>query len=89
MRTVLTVIVLVLAILASHLILDAVSKAHAQTKPPHHCVWTYINDSGEPNIGEDGAIDFSKGPNWKKLSDEGWELKAVKENNYIFERCEP
>jgi hypothetical protein len=46
-------------------------------------------DQGEPNIGRDGNIDFSKGPNWKGVSDGGWELKAVSQNNYVFEKCEP
>jgi hypothetical protein len=47
--------------------------------------WSY-----QPNIGENGQVDFSKGPNWKKVSDDGWELKGVKANSntYIFEKCE-
>ena len=90
MKSALTIFGTVLAVLVTQSISSALLSTHAQAKPQRHCVWTYIQDQGQPNIGEDGQIDFSKGPNWKKVSDEGWELKGVKENNgtYIFERCE-
>jgi hypothetical protein len=88
MKSVLITLALVLSILATQWISNGLLKAQAQTKPARHCVWTYIRDLGEPNIGEDGNVDFSKGSNWKRLSDEGWELKVVKQDNYIFERCE-
>lgn len=61
---------------------------HAQTPAQRHCVWTHINDQGEPNIGEDGDVDFSKGKNWQRVSDEGWELKVANGDNYIFEKCD-
>jgi hypothetical protein len=58
-------------------------------QPQLRCVWTHILDMGEPNIGSDGNIDFSKASNWQQMSNAGWELKAVSENNYVFEKCEP
>jgi hypothetical protein len=88
-RSALTIIALALWVLAFQSISKGLVQTHAQTKPPRHCVWTHINDQGEPNIGEDGNIDFTKGPNWKRVSEEGWELKAVEEHNYVFEKCEP
>ena len=52
-------------------------------------VWTYVVDETRPNIGKDGNVDFGKGANWKKLSDEGWVLKvAPSSNTYVFERCQ-
>ena len=90
MRSALTALGIVLLVFAAQLISSALLTTHAQSKPARHCVWTYIHDAGEPNIGEDGQVDFSKGPNWKRVSDEGWELKAVKSNGdvYVFEKCE-
>jgi hypothetical protein len=90
MKSLLTVLGIVLLVLITQSISSSLSNAHAQERRLRHCVWTYINDVGQPNIGEDGQIDFSRGPNWKKVSEEGWELKAIKENSntYIFERCE-
>jgi hypothetical protein len=90
MKTLLTTLAIVLLVLVTQSISSGLFSAHAQEKRQRHCVWTYIDDAGQPNIGEDGQIDFSKGPNWKKVSDEGWELKAIKpgSNTYIFERCE-
>ena len=88
-RSVLTIIAVALSVLAVQSISNGLSPAHAQTKPQRHCVWTHIIDQGEPNIGEDGNIDFTKGPNWKRVSEEGWELKVVEQHNYVFEKCEP
>jgi hypothetical protein len=88
-RVAVTIIAVALSVLAVESISRGPVETHAQTKPQRHCVWTHIMDQGEPNIGEDGNIDFAKGPNWKKVSDEGWELKVVSENNYVFEKCEP
>jgi hypothetical protein len=90
MKSILKTLGIVLLVLVTQAMSSALLNTHAQTKPQRHCVWTYIEDAGQPNIGEDGNIDFSKGPNWKRVSDEGWELKGVKAstNTYIFERCE-
>lgn len=61
----------------------------AQTgKAQQHCVWTYITDQGRPNLGENGIVDLHD-VDWKKVSEEGWQLKAVGQNGlYMFERCE-
>jgi hypothetical protein len=88
-KAVLSIIGVALTVIAVESIARARAETHAQTKPQLHCVWTHILDQGEPNIGENGNVDFSKGQNWKRLSDEGWVLKAVSEHNYVFERCEP
>ena len=88
LRGVLTIIAIALSVLAVQSLSNGIP-AHAQTKPQRHCVWTHINDQGEPNIGQDGNVDFTKGPNWKRVSEEGWELKVVVEHNYVFEKCEP
>ena len=88
-RSALTIIAVALTVLAVQAISTEPVQTHAQTKPQRHCVWTYINDQGEPHIGQDGNIDFTKGKNWNRVSEEGWELKVVKENNYVFEKCEP
>jgi hypothetical protein len=61
----------------------------AQANAQRRCVWTHIVDSGEPNVGSDGNVDFSRGANWQQVSGTGWELKVVSENNYVFEKCEP
>jgi len=84
-----TVTAVALSVLAMESISRGPLETHAQTKTQRHCVWTHIVDQGEPNIGEDGNVDFSKGWNWKKVSDEGWELKVVSGDNYVFEKCEP
>lgn len=88
-KVVLTIIAVALSVLAVGSISKGPAETHAQTKPQRQCVWTHIMDQGEPNIGSDGNVDFSKGSNWKKVSDGGWELKATAENNYVFEKCEP
>jgi hypothetical protein len=88
-RSALRIIAVALSVLAVQSISKGPVQTYAQTKPQRHCVWTYIIDQGEPNIGQDGNIDFTKGRNWNRVSEEGWELKVVKENNYVFEKCEP
>ena len=88
-KVVLTIIAAAMSVLAVEAISRGPVETHAQTKPQQHCVWTHIMDQGEPNIGGDGNVDFSKGPNWQKVSEEGWQLKAVTDNNYLFEKCEP
>jgi hypothetical protein len=51
-------------------------------------VWTYLTDQGRPNIGKNGQVDLYD-PDWKKVSDEGWQLKVVAQGgSYVFERCE-
>jgi hypothetical protein len=56
------------------------------------CVWTYIDGKGD--IGRDGDVKL-RGDNWKRLSEEGWQLKAATLDSnssnsfrYVFERCE-
>ena len=88
-KRVLTIIALALTALAVQSLSNGLFPAHAQTKPARHCIWTYVNDEGHPNIGHDGTVEFNKGGLWKKMSDEGWELKAIdQQNDYIFEKCE-
>jgi len=88
-QSVLTLIAVTLSVLAVQSVSNGLLPTRAQAKSQLRCVWTHINDQGEPNIGSDGNVDFTKGPNWKKVSDEGWTLKTVEQNNYVFEKCEP
>ncbi len=88
-KVTLSVIAAALSVLAVESVTRGPAEAHAQARAQRHCVWTHINDSGEPNVGDDGQIDFSKGWNWQKVSQDGWELKVVSESNYVFEKCEP
>jgi hypothetical protein len=88
-KIVLTVIAAALSVLAVDSVLSGPTETHSQTKTQQHCVWTHIYDQGEPNVGSDGNVDFSKGSNWKTVSEGGWELKVALDNNYVFEKCEP
>ena len=65
------------------------TSAHSQAaKASQRCVWTYITDQGRPNLGKNGAIDLADA-DWKKVSDEGWQLKVWAQNGtYVFERCD-
>ena len=88
-KTILTIIAVALTALVFER--QSISHTSAQTqvnKPPLHCVWTYITDQGRPNLGKNGNVDLHD-PDWKKVSDEGWQLKAIGQNGlYVFERCE-
>jgi hypothetical protein len=63
-----------------------------QAQQNQKCTWTYISDSGTPNLGEDGKVD-QKDASWKAMSDGGWHLKlsvvlpGQGTNAYVFERC--
>jgi hypothetical protein len=51
-------------------------------------VWTYVIDQGRPNLGKNGTVDLFDA-DWKKVSDGGWQLKAIAQSgSYVFERCE-
>jgi hypothetical protein len=86
-KTILTVIAV--ALVALVLQIQSIGHASAQAgKAPQHCVWTYITDQGRPNLGKNGTIDLQDA-DWKKVSDEGWQLKVAGQNGtYVFERCE-
>jgi hypothetical protein len=86
-RRVLTVIAFALSVLAVQSISAGLLHTHAQVKAHRQCFWTIV-DMGHPDIGGDGKIEFNKVQNWKRLSEQGWELKAVDRGHYIFERCE-
>jgi hypothetical protein len=89
LKRVLTVIALALWILVLTSVSRELSQTDAQSKVQRRCVWTYVSDEGAPNIGKDGKVDLERAQNWKKLSEDGWELKAFDNNKYIFEKCEP
>jgi hypothetical protein len=86
-KTVLTIIAIALLMLTVQL----QSRTHVaaqQSKPSPHCVWTYITDQGKPNIGKNGFVDL-KDADWKKMSEEGWQLKVTgQEGSWVFERCD-
>jgi hypothetical protein len=86
-KTVLSIIaVALIALVLEHQFLSA--QAQTPKAPPQHCVWTYLTDQGRPNIGKNGQVDL-RDPDWKKVSDEGWQLKLWAQNGtYVFERCE-
>ncbi|MFI5296724.1 MAG: hypothetical protein ACHREM_01390 [Polyangiales bacterium] len=55
----------------------------------HHCDYTYIQDTGGPDIGENGEVTYDR--NWGWVVSQGWVLKAVSgptNANYVFERCQ-
>jgi hypothetical protein len=87
-KVVLTIIAIALiALVLQHQFINPAT-AQAQASKAQHCVWTYIRDQGRPNLGENGRVDLHD-PDWKKVSDEGWQLKAVAQGgSYLFERCE-
>ena len=66
--------------------LNFVTKANAEVMSKQ-CVWSYVNDFGFPNMGENGKIELSEV--WLKMSKDGWMLKAVNSHGdiYIFEKC--
>lgn len=53
---------------------------------PGLCVWTVINDGGVANIGLNGRVDLP--PNWDFVSREGFRLKAVHGDEFVFEKCQ-
>ena len=88
-NTILTVIAfaLIALVLENHLVMPLSVNAQA-VKPAQHCVWTYLTDHGLPNLGKNGAVDLTD-PDWKRMSEEGWELKVFAQNGtYVFERCQ-
>lgn len=87
-RTMLAIIALSLATLAVKSVATLMPGAHAQLNPTQRCYWTWVGDDGNPDLGKDGKIEL-KGKDWQQASSGGWELKAVHENHYIFEKCEP
>jgi len=88
-KTILTVIAAALIALVLRQQFMTSTSAHAQAaEASQRCVWTYITDQGRPNLGKNGAIDLADA-DWKKVSDEGWQLKVWAQNGtYVFERCD-
>ena len=76
-KTLLTIIAvaLVALVLQSQFMSHATAQVQVN-KTPQHCVWTFITDLGRPNLGKNGSVDLHD-PDWKKVSDEGWQLKAI------------
>lgn len=65
----------------------SVKDALAKSKKKRKCQYTYIKDSYDPNIAEDGQKP-EYGDNWKKLINDGWRLHTVKGKEvYIWEKC--
>ena len=87
-KLILAALALVLSTIA--LLVSRSHPVYAQTKET--CEWTYIQDAGLPNLGEDGKVDL-KDKSWKAMSDGGWHLKAsvplqaLGTVAYVFERC--
>ena len=91
-KTMLTIIAACTLTLALESLTPPLPVAHAETESaPVQCVWTYITDNGAPSLGKDGNVKL-KGKNWKRLSEEGWNLKAALYTGgpflYMFEKCE-
>jgi hypothetical protein len=87
-RRLLTIIAFAVSVLMIVTISRGPSPVSAQTtKPRQHCVWSYVHDSGAPNIGENGEV-ATKDKDWQRMSDGGWQLKTASNENYVFERCE-
>ena len=87
-KRLLTIIAFAVSLAAITSIFRGPSPVNAQTTTPRqHCVWSYVHDSGEPNIGQNGVVE-AKDKDWQRMSDEGWQLKTANGENYVFERCE-
>ncbi len=55
------------------------------------CDYTFIEDSGEPNIGKNGEIKYND--SWKAVVEGGWVLKTSSPMGstrimYMFEKCQ-
>ena len=77
---------LLMILVAQSQVVSSTTSVRAQA--PKTCVWTYIEDNDKPELGKEGKIEL-KGK-WKKVSDEGWELKAAVKTGdsiYVFEKC--
>lgn len=85
-RLLLTIIAFSLATLALQPLLASMPGVQAQGAKKR-CYWTWVSDDGKPDLGKDGEIDL-KSKDWQKVSADGWELRAVHEHEYIFEKCE-
>ena len=70
---------------ATEAVSTAVRTAHAQAGPK--CDYSYILDSGSPELGQNGTISYDD--DWKAMVAGGWRLKAVHSPGYFFERCNP
>ena len=88
-NAVLTIIaVALIALVLEHQFMGAKVVSAQADRQPQHCVWTFITDQGRPNLGKNGAVDLSD-LDWKRVSEEGWQLKAFAQNGtYVFERCQ-
>jgi hypothetical protein len=59
---------------------DAASPAATQK-----CEWSYLQDSGMPDLGREGKVEM--GDDWKAMNAEGWRLVMMNGVLYYFERC--
>jgi len=68
---------------------QASAQGSGQAPPARDCDYTFVGDSGEPNIGKDGRVEYSD--SWANVLDAGWRLKtshAVGSTGvYMFEKC--
>lgn len=64
----------------------AVAQAPASAR---QCDYTFIEDSGEPNIGKNGEIKYND--SWSAVVQSGWTLKSSSTVGstvmYLFEKC--
>lgn len=49
------------------------------------CEWSLICDGPTPGLGRNGEINMN--PDWEAISQAGWMLKAVHNDEFVFERC--
>ena len=52
----------------------------------HRCEYTQVQDTGEPNIGINGQIEYDE--DWERVLSAGFSLRQVVGAIYIFERCQ-
>jgi hypothetical protein len=61
----------------------------AQGTATRGCDYTYIEDTGQPNLGKNGAIKYDD--SWKAVVEGGWSLKTASavgsSVEYVFEKC--
>ena len=98
-KLILTVIAAALVLIGFQLTLNNISPAQAASPPstetkavPQNkvCTWSYLGDSGSPELGEAGKVKMDD--DWTTMSKGGWRLVAVKagttDDHYVFERCQ-
>jgi len=70
-----------------NILIENVGVKEAMAITGSKCDYTYINDPREPDIGQNGNIEY--GEDWGKVLNGGWRLHLVggKGYSYIFEKC--